>query len=157
MHIQGHARIKYANNACEVGYEKNRKPNRNMLTITVATVLAAVLLSVPAKGEDFVKMIPSVVRMKESGSEAAEEYPKNLYALSAVLMDGDSGRVLFEKEGDTPRANASTTKVLTCILALENAPGDDYVEVSEEAASQPEVKLGMRKGNSTFWRICSIP
>lgn len=130
--------------------KKNRKSNRNALTITVAIVLAAVLLSVPAKGADFVEMIPSVVKMQSSDRETTEMEPRNLYALSAVLMDGDSGRVLFEKEGYVPRANASTTKVLTCILALENAPGDDYVEVSEAAASQPEVKLGMRKGEQYF-------
>ena len=50
---------------------------------------------------------------------AAGSSPNDLYALSAVLMDGDSGRILFEKSGDTPRPNASTTKVMTCILALE--------------------------------------
>ena len=76
--------------------------------------------------------------------EENTERPGNLYALSAVLMDGDSGRVLYEKDGETPRPNASTTKVLTCILALENAPGDDYVMVSANAVSQPEVKLGLQ-------------
>lgn len=72
--------------------------------------------------------------------------PGNLYALSAVLMDGDTGRILYEKEGDVPRPMASTTKIITCILALEHASGDDYVEISEHAASQPEVKLGLRAG-----------
>lgn len=78
------------------------------------------------------------------------EEPDNLYALSAVLMDGDSGRVLYEKDGEVPRANASTTKVLTCILALENAPGDDYVTVSANAASQPDVQLGMKAGEQYY-------
>ena len=73
------------------------------------------------------------------------------------LMDGESGRVLYEKDGERPLANASTTKVLTCIVALENSPGDDYVQVSQNAASQPEVKLGLRKENSIIWRIFCIP
>lgn len=81
---------------------------------------------------------------------AGEEALGNLYALSAVLMDADSGRVLYEKEGDTARPMASTTKVMTCILALENAPGDDYVIVSANAASQPEVKLNMREGEQYY-------
>lgn len=51
-------------------------------------------------------------------------------ALSAVLLDGDSGRVLYEKEGECKRANASTTKIMTCILALENGKEDDIVTVS---------------------------
>lgn len=76
--------------------------------------------------------------------------PERLYALSAVLMDGDSGRVLYEKDGETPRANASTTKVLTCILALEKGAGDDYVTVSARAASQPDVQLNMREGEQYY-------
>lgn len=82
--------------------------------------------------------------------KAEEKDPGNLYALSAVLMDGDSGRVLYGKKADVPRPNASTTKVLTCILALENSPGDDYVEVSQNAASQPEVKLHLRAGEQYY-------
>ena len=80
----------------------------------------------------------------------AIEEPSELHALSAVLMDGDSGRVLYEKDGKTPLANASTTKVLTCIVALESSPGDDYVQVSRNAASQPEVRLGLQKGEQYY-------
>lgn len=76
--------------------------------------------------------------------------PDELYALSAVLMDGDSGRVLYEKAGNTPRPNASTTKIMTCILALENGKGDDYVRVSSKAASQPEVRLGLSAGEQYY-------
>ena len=76
--------------------------------------------------------------------------PENLYSLSAVLMDAGSGRVLYEKNGDNPRANASTTKVLTCILALENGAGDDYVEVSARAAGQPDVQLNMQEGEQYY-------
>ena len=67
---------------------------------------------------------------------ASEKSPGNLYALSAVLMDGDSGRVLYQKSGNTPRPNASTTKVMTCILALENGKGDDYVKVSATSGNK---------------------
>ena len=74
----------------------------------------------------------------------------DLYALSAVLMDADSGRILYEKEGEMRHPNASTTKVLTCILALENGDGDDYVQVSANAASQPQVKLGLQKGEQYY-------
>ena len=74
----------------------------------------------------------------------------DLYALSAVLMDADSGKILYEKEGEMPRPNASTTKVLTCILALENGDGDDYVQVSANAASQPQVKLGLQKDEQYY-------
>lgn len=75
---------------------------------------------------------------------------ENLYALSAVLMDGENGRVLYGKEAYKGRPNASTTKVMTCILALELAKGDDYVQFSENAASQPQTRLGMREGQQFY-------
>lgn len=78
-------------------------------------------------------------------SETTIEESK-LYAQSAVLMDADSGRVLFEKKGDEIRPMASTTKIMTCILALENGNLEDFAEVSAYAASMPKVKLSVQKG-----------
>ncbi len=72
--------------------------------------------------------------------------PTNLYALSAVLMDADTGRVLYEKDGYTVRANASTTKILTCILALESGKLEEIVTVSKYAASMPDVQLNIKEG-----------
>ena len=75
-----------------------------------------------------------------------EEVPGTLYAKAAVLMDGDSGRILYEKNGKEFMANASTTKILTCILALENANPEEIVTVSSYAASMPDVQLHIREG-----------
>jgi len=61
-------------------------------------------------------------------------------------MDADSGRVLYERCGDEQMAMASTTKIMTLIVTLENASLDDTVEVSSYAASMPQVRLGMRSG-----------
>lgn len=72
--------------------------------------------------------------------------PGSLYALSACLLDAESGRVLYEKDGYTARANASTTKIMTCILALEYGNLDDIVTVSKYAASMPDVQLNIREG-----------
>ena len=69
------------------------------------------------------------VAVKAEGEQFAEQ----LYARSAVLMDADSGRILFEKEGNAVRPMASTTKIMTCILALEEGKTDSEVKVSEEA------------------------
>lgn len=85
---------------------------------------------------------------------SAGEAPKEseLYAKSAVLMDADSGRILYEKNGHEALANASTTKILTCILALENCDLDSQVTVSQNAASQPKVHLGMREGQTFYMK-----
>ena len=70
----------------------------------------------------------------------------NLYAQSAVLMDADTGRILYGKNENEILANASTTKILTCILALELGDMESYVSVSETAAKMPKVHLGMKDG-----------
>lgn len=89
----------------------------------------------------------------ETGKETKQiQEPEGLYAQSAVLMDGDSGRVLFEKNGQEERAMASTTKIMTCILALESGKIDEIVETSANAASQPEVRLGVREGQQFYIR-----
>lgn len=69
-----------------------------------------------------------------------------LYSRSAVLIDADSGRVLFGKDEKNIMPMASTTKIMTCILALENASLDDIVAVSSYAAKMPEVKLHIHQG-----------
>lgn len=82
-------------------------------------------------------------RAQETGDEITAS---QLYAQSAVLMDADSGRILFAKNGQEERAMASTTKIMTCILALENGDLSEEITVSAEAASQPAVRMGMREG-----------
>lgn len=56
-------------------------------------------------------------------------------ARSAIVMDFDSGRVLYEKNAYIKRPMASTTKIMTAIIALENGNPDDMVTVSRRAAS----------------------
>lgn len=84
-------------------------------------------------------------------AEEVEE-PTGLYAQAAVLMDADSGRVLFNKNGEEVLANASTTKIMTCIIALEEGKLEDVVTASENAVVQPRVHLGMQKGEQFLLR-----
>ena len=73
-----------------------------------------------------------------------------LYAKSAVLMDAKTGRVLYEKNGYERLPMASTTKIMTCIIALENADPETIVTASAYAASMPKVHLGMREGEQFY-------
>lgn len=70
----------------------------------------------------------------------------NLYAKSAVLTDADTGRILYGKDAGTPMANASTTKIMTCLLAIESGKIQDTVTFSEHACSMPKVRLGCQTG-----------
>lgn len=76
--------------------------------------------------------------------------PGALYAQSACLLDGDSGRVLWGKEENKALPMASTTKIMTCILALEKGEEGDIVTASKNAAGQPKVHLGVREGQRFF-------
>ena len=80
---------------------------------------------------------------RTDGPEAC--MPFRLFSWTEILAE-----CFTKKEGYTARPNASTTKVMTCILALENGKGDDYVMVSKNAAAQPEVKLGLKEGEQYY-------
>ena len=76
--------------------------------------------------------------------------PESLHALSAVLMDGISGRVLYGKNAEEPRAMASTTKIMTCILILEQCNLEETAVTSAYAASMPKVHLGAAEGEEFY-------
>ena len=74
----------------------------------------------------------------------------NLYAQSAVLIDGDTNRILYAKNADALMPNASTTKILTCILAIELGEMNQVCPVSDYARTMPETKCGFYEGDSFF-------
>lgn len=91
-------------------------------------------------------MKPAFALAETKPGQSAGLSESELYARSAVLMDADSGRVLFGKNAETPMPMASTTKIMTCILALENAQLEDIVAVSAYAEKMPDVQLHMEEG-----------
>ena len=87
-----------------------------------------------------------LIMMEISIRVQAEGTPENLYARSAVLMDADTGRILFGKNDNEVMPMASTTKIMTLLVTLEHADLDEIVEVSARAASMPDVQLHIREG-----------
>ena len=74
--------------------------------------------------------IPGWPQGPETGSE------------SAILMEADNGIILYAKNIDTPRYPASTTKIMTCLLAAENCSMDEMVGFSNNAV------FGIDRGSS---------
>lgn len=64
---------------------------------------------------------------------AAEPYTLNLSAECAILIDADSNEVLFEKNSEMQRGMASTTKIMTALVAAEYGELNKTVTVSESA------------------------
>lgn len=73
----------------------------------------------------------------------------NVYAASAIVMDMDSGAILYAKKADDQHYPASITKLLTTIVALENAELTDTVTFSEDSInilSWDDAHIGMQPG-----------
>ena len=66
--------------------------------------------------------------------------------MAAVLMDAQNGQVLFEKNSRARIFPASTTKVLTAVLALEKCRLDEAVVLCEEAELAEGSSVGLKKG-----------
>ena len=74
--------------------------------------------------------------------------PYHLTANTALLWDPANNQRYFDLGADRDVFPASTTKVLTALLVLENLPLDKYVTVSPHATQVPQTKLGLRAGES---------
>lgn len=96
------------------------------------------------------RMMSSPVNAEVRADDRKEEKSttSQLYARAAVLMDADNGRILLGKNEDEALPMASTTKIMTCILALEKGDTEDVAEVSAYGAGQPKVHMGAKKGES---------
>lgn len=94
------------------------------------------------------------VPKSEEIPEAQEDNSTTLQlnALSACLMDASNGRVLYGKDAYKEMPMASTTKIMTLLVVLENANLDEIVTVSTNAAKQPDVQLNINTGEQYVLR-----
>ncbi len=73
-------------------------------------------------------------------------------AQSAILMDSNTGKILYAKSPNDKLPIASLTKIMTAILAIEDGKLDDEVTISKEAASQAPSKLYLQPGDKLTLR-----
>ncbi len=76
----------------------------------------------------------------------AEEKPPSLNAESALLMDAKTGQVLYSKEANKKQFPASTTKVLTALVVLDNAKLTDVVTVGKNPPFADGSSIGLKEG-----------
>jgi D-alanyl-D-alanine carboxypeptidase (penicillin-binding protein 5/6) len=69
-----------------------------------------------------------------------------LSAQSALIMDELTGRVLFEKDPDTQRFPASTTKIMTALLLIEHCSMDDMITAPPDIETVNEASLHLKPG-----------
>jgi len=115
---------------------------RRLLTIfrpvLLLTVLFALLLSCPAYAEP----------EGETAEPYVDPYGLNLSAECAVLVDATSGRVLYEKNAEQQHLVASTTKIMTAVVALEKAENlDAMVTIAPEWAGVEGSSMYLEAGD----------
>lgn len=66
---------------------------------------------------------------------------------AAVVMDFESGRILYDKNGDEKRPMASLTKIMTSIMLVENCDLDEMIEVPAKATWIGGSTVGLKKGD----------
>lgn len=72
--------------------------------------------------------------------------PPTIQAQAAILIDAKTGQILYEKNSRKRNAPASTTKVLTAIIAIESGHLDDEVKVSQRAANTAGSSMHLSPG-----------
>ena len=94
-------------------------------------------------------------------TNAIEGWPQgpDTYSETAVLMDADTGTILYNKGMDEKRYPASITKIMTALLALENSNLDDQVTFTEECLADQTSdsgNIGMQVGEVLTMRQCLL-
>lgn len=77
----------------------------------------------------------SLILFNTSYTEASVASPPEVVADGALLVDTNSGKILYEKNKDTRFYPASTTKIMTALLVLEHCKLDDIVTVGKKPSS----------------------
>lgn len=122
------------------------QPVHFAIAICAVLIAAIVCASVPSHAFADVRKADVIFdESVESRDLSISECP-SIEAEYAALIS-DDGRVLFSRSGDGPSQIASITKVMTAIVALDNAPSDIYIGVSEAAASVGESTAGLQAGD----------
>jgi len=103
----------------------------------VARVMALLLFTALA----FLAFANVGAALSVTGSAA----PK-LSAKAAILVDAKTGRVLFSENADARLPIASTTKIMTALVALEQLPLDAKITASEKAAATIGSRIGLQPG-----------
>jgi len=74
----------------------------------------------------------------------------------AVLIDGESGRIYFELNKDEPLPMASTTKIMTALITLEEEGLDEYFTVNSRAIKTEGSSMGLMEGDRATLRGLAV-
>jgi serine-type D-Ala-D-Ala carboxypeptidase (penicillin-binding protein 5/6) len=117
---------------------------RNVKIFLIIILIAAATIIQPVYGDD--EQETEILKPVISDKVVESKKTPVINALAAVVIEASSGRVLYSKNAAVKRSIASTTKIMTAIVALENGNLNDTVTISKRAADIGGSTLGMREG-----------
>ena len=102
------------------------------------------IIDVEAQDDEDVDIEEIQKEVIETSSDAEEV---ELDSRIALIYDRASGRILYDKNGNKQTPMASTTKIMTAIVVLENANLTDVVTIDSKAAGIGGSRLGLKKND----------
>lgn len=73
--------------------------------------------------------VPAFAVSKDKIKDAAAQAACPVEAEAAIVMDAETGKILYEKDAYTKREPASVTKIVTCLVALDHLEMDQKITV----------------------------
>jgi serine-type D-Ala-D-Ala carboxypeptidase (penicillin-binding protein 5/6) len=108
----------------------------------------------PGKQAAGKQAVAAPVRLLQGGSLVPHAFAPGLLGAAAVLVDAKTGRVLWAKNAHERRHVASTTKIMTALLALRKLQPHDVVTVDKSVPRVPLVREGLRAGEKVeAWKL----
>jgi serine-type D-Ala-D-Ala carboxypeptidase (penicillin-binding protein 5/6) len=77
-----------------------------------------------------------ISRSKSQAVLTVEGMPGQVNASEAILMDADTGNLLYEKDAEDPVPMASTTKIMTALIAIQSGKLDQMVTIGQDASDE---------------------
>ncbi|AEV69407.1 D-alanyl-D-alanine carboxypeptidase [Acetivibrio clariflavus DSM 19732] len=119
--------------------------NKKNIALVICLILI-VSFSTGIFADDFNEDYPLKEIFSIETSVSTDLKPPKIEAGAAIVMDMKSGRVLYEKNAHARKAIASTTKIMTAIVALERGNLEDKVKVSKRAANIGGSTINLKEG-----------
>lgn len=113
-----------------------------LFVLIISTTFNAYAYNEDAEWEYFNEVQEELLQASTDPSKIPETYSR-----AVVIYDRASKTVIYGKNENDVRAMASTTKIMTATILIENADLSQTVEVSQKAASTGGSRLGLKTGD----------
>ena len=126
---------------------------KKLFSCLTALIFCLLIPMAPVHGDTLEEVNSLIASIPEDWPEAPR-----ISAKAAVLMDADSGEILYAKKATDRMYPASTTKLMTALLTLEHASLSDVVTFSQTSVLIPpgSSHIGMRRGDQMVLRECLL-